>query len=143
MKSIFVSLGTFKNEYNHNEWILNNPRSACISIVTEDSDKFLLNKEWEDSIQLVFQDIDDKSDPNSFSEEQAKLVLDFIESNKELDYIVIHCLAGQSRSAAISLFIEEYYNDLKVYSISRTKFVLYNRMVFQRLLQELFNRKNF
>ena len=140
MKSVFVSLGSFVRDYNHNEWILNNPRSACISIVAEENEKFLLNKEWEDSVQLVFKDIDDKSDPTSFSKEQAKLVLDFIEANKELDYIIIHCLAGQSRSAAISLFIEEYYNNLKIESIGRTKLVLYNRMVFQRLLEEFFNK---
>lgn len=140
MRSIFTSMYNFKKQFNIDEWILLNPRSACISVVTTERERFTLNKNWEDSIQLKFEDTDRIEHPNVFTKEQANQIIEFIENNKELDYIIVHCFAGESRSAAISLFIEEYYNGLKIEDIRRTKFSNHNRLVFSTLLKEYIKR---
>lgn len=40
--------------------------------------------------------------------EQAKQIVDFIEANKNVDTLLIHCFAGFSRSRAVGVFTREY-----------------------------------
>ena len=39
---------------------------------------------------------------------QAKQIVDFIEANKNVDTLLIHCFAGFSRSRAVGVFAREY-----------------------------------
>lgn len=44
-----------------------------------------------------------------FSSTHAQEILDFVEKNKEnTDNIVVHCLMGESRSAAVALFLSQH-----------------------------------
>ena len=44
-----------------------------------------------------------------FNETHARQIIDFIKKNRDkVDTLVIHCYAGQSRSAAVGAFAMEY-----------------------------------
>lgn len=92
--------------------------------ITEPEEEFIDNtvfKYFNNFIKLSFSDInynlettnnyfDIKEDIRTISNEQIKLLQQFIISNKDKKFI-IHCTVGISRSSAIGLFIEEILND--------------------------------
>jgi predicted protein tyrosine phosphatase len=73
------------------------------------------NQDHSNVIRLWFDDVENDlelSPTNSvscraFSENQAKLIIDFINSNKDKSFFV-HCTAGISRSGAVGRFILDY-----------------------------------
>ena len=44
-----------------------------------------------------------------FSSDQAESIIDFIQSNKDVETLLIHCYGGQSRSRAVAAFIVEMF----------------------------------
>lgn len=46
----------------------------------------------------------------AFDENDAKNIISFIEQNKDKKSCIIHCSAGISRSGAVGLFINDYFN---------------------------------
>jgi predicted protein tyrosine phosphatase len=44
------------------------------------------------------------------SEEQAQILYNFIEANKDKETFLVHCRAGQSRSGGVVSFLGEYFN---------------------------------
>lgn len=44
----------------------------------------------------------------AFSMEQAKELIEFIESNKNKETCIVHCSAGISRSGAVGAFVNDY-----------------------------------
>lgn len=42
-----------------------------------------------------------------FSEEMAEKIIDFIKAHKQVDTLLVHCYAGQSRSRAVGAFAVE------------------------------------
>ncbi|MBR3228382.1 MAG: hypothetical protein IKF68_07560 [Erysipelotrichaceae bacterium] len=43
-----------------------------------------------------------------FSDEQADMIIDFIDAHKDVDTLMIHCYGGESRSRAVAAFAMEY-----------------------------------
>lgn len=68
------------------------------------------NRYCTDVLTLYF---DDCEEPGSgvtlMSEKQAAQIIHFLLANQSADVILIHCYAGQSRSAAVARFAEELY----------------------------------
>lgn len=131
MNPTFHSRGSFITKYNTNAFLEMNNEAVAISIITNESEKFDLNPAWSDSIQLEFEDADDRN-PNCFSKDQADLLFNFISKNIRKKSIIIHCTAGVSRSAAVALFIEECMlgNEIELH---RSSYYNYNRHVFKLL----------
>lgn len=46
----------------------------------------------------------------AFSEKQAKELFNFINKNSDADIAIVHCMAGISRSGAVGLFINDYFD---------------------------------
>ena len=130
MNIVFTSQHIFKNQINSQEAdpeVLK--KSICISIITEPSDTFALNKNFKSSIQMSFKD-----DDQSFTDLHADQILYFIDQYKNrVNTIFIHCLMGVSRSAAIALFLEEYLNNNFIEDTSRSNYSLYNRHIYSTL----------
>lgn len=83
-------------------------------------------------LYLEFDDTDRLSDHEiAFTLDMARTVWDFVESHKEVDTILVHCLLGHSRSPAIAAAIDKTYtgDDSKWY---KTK--VPNRRVFRCML---------
>ena len=124
----FMSQHKFQTVYN----VLSSEleETAVISIVTEQQDTYQLNNNFLFTLQLVFEDSE-----TSFTREQAKTIIEFADKckNSSCKQILVHCLAGVSRSSAISLFLEEYLNNLIIEDIQRSKFNLHNRYVYSTL----------
>lgn len=68
---------------------------------------FYFDNDDHNIIRLRFDDAE-SNEPRCMSENQAKQLVAFIEDNYGKDFI-IHCAAGQSRSAAVQRFIVDSY----------------------------------
>jgi len=88
-------------------------REVCISITDSDDDSSpVLSSAFVAILRLAFSDIDEPSaDPTEvlFTEGHAKQVTDFVRQWTNVDRIVVHCKAGQSRSAGIALGLCELF----------------------------------
>jgi predicted protein tyrosine phosphatase len=90
-------------------------KMAIISIVSPGGYRNL-SENWEHKLHLDFDDIDTQGvdlkgeEYILFNKVMAKKVIDFIKAlPEEVDYIVVHCWAGVSRSAAVAKFLAGYY----------------------------------
>lgn len=129
---IFTSQKDFIKLFNTD--LFANQDTIAISIVTTKEDKFEINKNFKDSIQLVFEDSE-----SSFTTSQAEQILNFVNLHRnQIKHIVIHCLFGISRSAAVSLFLEEYLNESYVSDITRSEYANYNRYIYSVLYNTLY-----
>ncbi len=58
-----------------------------------------------DVLTLYFDDIAGPADgATPFTREHAREIIDFIERNRGVDTLLVHCYAGQSRSRAVAAF---------------------------------------
>jgi len=105
---------------------------AIISI-TEPGRIANLHCDWRDILRLQFHDIDAVTPGLTlFSEDQAKEILTFLDRTKEkCTFLIVHCNAGISRSAAVAKFVSETF---KIPMTPRS--VLYSRFVY-RILSSL------
>ena len=66
---------------------------------------FAKNEFCKDVLTLYFDDITREVEGAVlFSDEMAGQIIDFIEKNVEVDTLLVHCFAGQSRSRAVAAF---------------------------------------
>lgn len=92
---------------------------------------------WKSGIQLQFDDVDDEikyhAPVKRLSEDQCLVIVSFLEnlhSTQEDENVVVHCLAGVSRSAAVAKFISDYYiGDRDKYSRN----LMFNKSVYRKL----------
>lgn len=82
---------------------------AVISIQDSHTDGFGLtfskNQYCKDVLTLKFDDIlRPVEGAKIFTEEMAEQIIHFIRNNKDVDTLLIHCYAGQSRSRAVGAF---------------------------------------
>lgn len=95
-----------------------------------------LHPDWKEVLRLQFDDIDGSmlpsSNSRSFTPWHAKEVIDFLEANKEVDELIVHCMAGISRSAAVAKFAAEKYNVNEFLRRFET-YELYNKWVYSSL----------
>ena len=70
--------------------------------------QFIKSKTCEDVLTLYFDDIDRVvEDAKLFSKEQAEQIIEFINKNKEVETLLVHCYGGESRSRAVGAFALE------------------------------------
>ena len=69
---------------------------------------FAKNEFCKDVLTLYFDDImREVEGAVLFSDEMAGQIIDFIEKNIDVDTLLVHCFAGQSRSRAVAAFAVE------------------------------------
>ena len=70
--------------------------------------EFSKSKSCEDVLTLYFDDTDREVEgAKLFSEEQALEIIEFIERNKSVETLLVHCYGGESRSRAVGAFALE------------------------------------
>lgn len=85
-----------------------NPESVLISIHDRSEEQLSPQPGWENVLYLRFHDTDGQQmGLEVFSPQQAQAVLDFVDQHQNCSELVVHCAMGQSRSAAIALFVSE------------------------------------
>lgn len=127
-----LSYREFKVNMDHlkvtDETVDSYKRSAIIEIMGEQDliyMPFHFKKDHHNVLRLLFDDVDvpmsiwsighpDDDDRECIpvipmSEEQGKLIIEFIKANSEVNNFIIHCAAGVSRSAGVAKFINEYF----------------------------------
>ena len=101
------------------------PPSNCymISITEPNDEPPVLHSDWEDTLYLKFDDIDKVEKPlgtrelELFSLQQAKQIIDFVETYKDnINILAVHCAAGISRSVGVHVALEKIYNTKDLYS---------------------------
>ena len=98
-----------------------------------------LNPNWRYKLELDFHDIDTEFKGFTlFNTDMAKQIIDYVKDmiSKDIDVIVVHCWAGQSRSKAVAKFISDYFGYLTTYPIKWDE--PYNKHVYN-ILQETYN----
>jgi predicted protein tyrosine phosphatase len=88
------------------------PPAVCISITRPNGFLPTLSPRFAAILRLEFTDIVEPSPfkwDTLFNEQQARQVLDFTTRWQRVDVIVIHCMAGQSRSPGIALGLCELF----------------------------------
>lgn len=135
--SYFTNMVDFKNIYNQSDFLNNNPRQACLSIITTPREVFELREEWMFSKQVMFEDTDNLEHPRVLSHEMAEDIVKYLMEVNETDCesLTVHCFAGISRSRAVVLFYEEVLRGNTVQDINRTPFITHNRLVYSRLVK--------
>lgn len=110
------------------------PQKALISIHDASHGPMKARGPWERRLTLEFPD--DSTGQVAFTAQQAADVLAFAaEAALNVDEIVVHCLYGQSRSAAIAMHLSEKYGvPLYQYrTLVEERSKAYNRSVYQKL----------
>ena len=123
----FISKADFVNNWNKNP----PENSVCISINDPTTAFFpKLHPNWKESLMVNFYDYD-TLEHSGFDEDLADKICEFVDhvSTIEPKYIIVHCYAGISRSAAVAKFISIIMN-LKF----PESYMLYNKYVFRTLL---------
>lgn len=103
---------------------------------------------WNDLLQVQFHDIDVEIDiePGTihqvfgaqitpFNEQQAHQIIQFIKNNKGKPFIV-HCDAGMSRSVAVAVFLEQFF-DYKMILHSTDSTKCCNNFVLEKLTEQV------
>lgn len=100
---------------------------------------------WMDGIQLMFDDVDFDYEPlklKAISPKQADIIVNFVDRIHNLPNeitIIVHCLAGVSRSAGVGKFINDIFslNLPNYYELKVHNDTVYRRLVaaWRRLLK--------
>jgi predicted protein tyrosine phosphatase len=91
------------------------PRWAMISITGfnpyTSNNEADLHPDWAAVLRLEFDDVAIRGDHlHGISEDQARQIIEFLNAVQDkADKIVVHCLAGVSRSAGVAKFIADTY----------------------------------
>lgn len=116
---------------------------ALISISEkEDHPEIQMNESHVDRLNLVFHDADvQKEGEILFNPTHAQVILNFVEDmqSRDVDVMYVHCLMGQSRSAAVAAALEKalYGDDSKYFRPGPYK---PNMLVFRTVLNECHER---
>jgi predicted protein tyrosine phosphatase len=88
-------------------------REVCISIVNPNAAPASLSPRFLAVLRLTFTDIAGPSPyawDTLFSDDDARAILAFTAAWSDVERIVLHCLAGQSRSPAVALALCELWS---------------------------------
>lgn len=76
-----------------------------------------------------------KEETRAFTTRQAKQIVEFLDSNKSIDNLIVHCAAGISRSGAVGRFALDYLNgDRENFKINNSQILPNGRVL--RMLNE-------
>lgn len=112
--------------------------------VLEEEPPLIDYEQYTKVLKMNFDDIDHEETAKQhqlkiIDEAQAKQLYDFIVDailDTSVTNIIVHCHAGISRSAAVALFIKEYFINNENYQTLPEKYVNYNRRVYSELLRQ-------
>ena len=111
-----------------------------ISEPNEKSPKFNRTSHLKDVLYLYFEDISETSETHvTMSNQDAIDILEFIDRYKNVNNIIIHCLAGVSRSVSVKCALEEIYNNIYLGVIPKNEKVSSN---FTISLKEILEDKD-
>ncbi|KVP75310.1 hypothetical protein WJ96_06005 [Burkholderia ubonensis] len=113
------------------------PGSVLISIHDRSEPPLTPMEGWADVLVQRFHDTDgDLMGLEVFSAAQARNLLAFVERNQDCTELVVHCSLGQSRSAAVAIYLSEKYG-VPCYKeqvrVTWENWKVYNRLVYRRL----------
>jgi len=74
-----------------------------------------------------------------FTREQGQQIIDFVERNKNVDIIYVHCLAGQSRSGAVGLFINDIWGEQNYYDFAQSNPTIKPNYFIVAILRRIYN----
>jgi len=124
---LFASQAEAEKLAGLSDWIV-------ISITGPADPPAALKEGWGDILRLSFDDIDfAQDDMRPISAEDATRLVQFVRKYADtVDGVLVHCLAGISRSAAVAKFIAEKYQ-----LPFPDAYASYNRLVYRTLNQVL------
>ena len=101
----------------------------------------LFEREHNNVLTLVFDDVVSdgersrtvKGNTIAYTEEQNRILFDFIQRNKDMEICYVHCTAGVSRSGAVGTFINDLYGEDHKEYIKRNPMVSPNPMILGML----------
>lgn len=113
------------------------PGAVLISIHDRSEEPLTPQEGWAAVLVQRFHDTDgEQLGLEVFSDEQARALLAFVASHENCAELVVHCSLGQSRSAAVALYLSEKY-DVPCYKeqarVTWENWRIYNRFVYRRL----------
>ena len=86
---------------------------VCISISNPDAPDLVLSAKFKEVLRLRFDDVDERDVGSGyfvdFNEAHAREILAFADRWRAVDRIVVHCLAGLSRSPAVAIGLCEVF----------------------------------
>lgn len=111
--------------------------SVLISIHDKSEEELTPQPGWHAVLYQRFHDTDGQSmGLELFGTDHARALLAFVDAHKNCDEVVVHCQMGQSRSAAVALYLSEKYN-VPCYKVSTkvdwASIKVYNRLVYRVL----------
>jgi len=121
-KIVFISINDSSGEYYHDPLFLHNHHNV-------------LNL-WFDDVEHDMQISPTNKDmTRAFTKEQATRIIEFLESNKNCNTVLIHCAAGISRSGAVGRVALEYLGGDREYFKTNNNHISPNVRV-ERMLNE-------
>lgn len=120
--------------YGLEQWAVNSDTYVVISIQDTHTDgfgvTFSVNKFCKSVLTLYFDDIErELENAVAFTEDMAMDIIRFIQDHQDVDTLLVHCYAGQSRSRAVgafaqkmlgmdnSIYFKEHHPNMYVYNI--------------------------
>jgi len=114
-----------------------NPRVAVVTIASERYEHLHFPQSLVASLsgllRLTFTDLFDPAEPNTFTEEQARQLVAFVDSRREVPFWFVNCAAGVSRSGAVALWLCRYLGHDEEQFWNDNPNVLPNRLVLSTL----------
>jgi predicted protein tyrosine phosphatase len=113
------------------------PGSVLISIHDVSEPPLVPQDGWVATLVQRFHDTDgEQLGLEVFSETQAREILEFVARHADCTELVVHCSLGQSRSAAVAIYLAEKYGVpcfKEQVRVTWENWRLYNRFVYRRL----------
>ncbi len=111
--------------------------SVLISIHDRSEPPIVARPGWREVLVLRFHDTDGQQiGLEVFTREQALAILSFAEHHKDCEELVVHCQMGQSRSAAVAIYLSEKYG-VQCFKEQRPvnweSWKVYNKFVYRQL----------
>jgi len=96
-------------------------------------------------LSLFFDDVENDLDisptnhkeTKAFTKDDAKKIINFLDDNKNINTLLIHCAAGISRSGAVGSFALSYLNGDKEHFKQTNSFIMPNARVLRLLNNEI------
>ena len=125
-----------QNKVNDNNVI--EYKESCFISINDIGKKSYFSKNNDNVLRLFFHDIsiEDNDEYNKcITENDIKQLIEFIVRNKDSNF-VIHCEAGISRSGAIGLFINDYFNVMNKKEFKKINFNIHpNKYIYNELVK--------
>ena len=115
---------------------------AFISITDGDNeDIHYFDKDYKNVLNLEFDDVTDQDSEGNvlFNREHGEKIIEFVELNKHVETLFVHCLAGVSRSGAVGLFLNDIYGNETYYEFCNSNTKIKPNFYIVALLRRIYN----